>query len=182
MSGHSDSVRCPRCGADDALQTSSDYKPFDQVSGTCSACGFQFWTDSAIAGLEEVNELRAELELEPLTELAKPFDAWLQYGYEPKPGTPLTISKRDYGRYEGEGYGSHTQELRIGGLWLMFSYDTVVAFNDGAGLKVCQNTWGTTTGKHLNWIDGGNRKSRIEPIEFNHLLQEALKKHNLAIT
>ena len=94
----------------------------------------------------------------------------------------MEISKRNYGHYSSDNYSGHTLELRIGSLWLMFSYDTIVAFNDGAGLKVCQNTWGATTGKHLNWIDGGDKKNRLPRKEFLRQLQEVLKKHDLVIS
>lgn len=43
-----------------------------------------------------------------------------------------------------------------------FSYTTVIAFTDGfGGLVVTENVWGPTTGKHLNWIDGGDKSTRL---------------------
>jgi hypothetical protein len=56
-----------------------------------------------------------------------------------------------------------------------FSYQTCVAFNlyDGDGLAVRVNDWSTTTGKHLNWIDDGDKANRIPGDEFERLLQEA---------
>ena len=43
------------------------------------------------------------------------------------------------------------------------SYNTIVAFqykNNVGSLVVCHNHWGTTTGKHLNWIDGGDAHAK----------------------
>ena len=44
---------------------------------------------------------------------------------------------------------------------LYFSYQTPVAFEKEGRLMVRQNSWGPTTGKHLNKIDGGNYKNRL---------------------
>lgn len=44
---------------------------------------------------------------------------------------------------------------------LYFSYETLIAFYDGQTLYVSQNEWSKTTGKHLNDIDGGDKKNRI---------------------
>uniref|UniRef100_A0A6M3LNP1 DUF8033 domain-containing protein n=1 Tax=viral metagenome TaxID=1070528 RepID=A0A6M3LNP1_9ZZZZ len=93
----------------------------------------------------------------------------------------MNISKRNYGEYSSDNYGSHTQQVDIGNVRLFFSYDTVVAFNDNGRNIVCENVWGTTTGKHLNWIDGGDKKARLSSEKFNHLLNEMLKSHNLIV-
>ncbi len=58
----------------------------------------------------------------------------------------------------------------LGQLTLWFSYSTLVAFqthNDR--LVVRKNEWGPTTGKHLNAIDGGNMKARVDSDEFETL-------------
>ena len=47
-----------------------------------------------------------------------------------------------------------------------FSYDTLVAFTGNDGLVIRENVWGNTTGKHLNWIDNGNKKERLTPEDF----------------
>ena len=93
----------------------------------------------------------------------------------------MEISKRNYGDYSSDNYGAHTQEIDIGSVRLFFSYDTVVAFNDNGRNIVCENVWGTTTGKHLNWIDGGNKKGRLASEEFDQQLNEMLRKHNLIV-
>lgn len=49
-------------------------------------------------------------------------------------------------------------EVTVGNVTLWFSYRTVVAFSTPeTGLVVRENDWKGTTGKHLNWIDGGNK-------------------------
>lgn len=52
---------------------------------------------------------------------------------------------------------------------LYFSYETIVAVND----IVSQNDWSTTTGKLLNELDGGNKKTRVPHEE---VLKEADKR------
>lgn len=54
-------------------------------------------------------------------------------------------------------------EVGLGGLTLWFSYRTCVGFDeyDGRGPVVRENEWGPTTGKHLNYIDGGDKACRI---------------------
>lgn len=70
MSGTSYDSICPKCNGEN-LMCSSDYKPFDCVSGECLDCGFTYWTQDGQLTLEEVNESRKGFELEPLKELNK---------------------------------------------------------------------------------------------------------------
>ena len=84
-------------------------------------------------------------------------------------------SFRSYGDYSSQGYGAHALQFRIGGLTVWFSYQTPVAFCHGMGQKIVrQNNWGPTTGKHLNWIDGGDKHSRVNSETFERLLTEAM--------
>lgn len=93
----------------------------------------------------------------------------------------MRIRLSSYGGYSGN-YGAHCMVVTIGTLSLYFSYQTVVAFeDDGIGLKVVENQWGPTTGKHLNTIDGGNKSSRLSSQEFDEELQKVLAAHNLEI-
>lgn len=78
MSGHSDSGECPSCGG--YMNIYTDWKPHDQVSGECLECGFSYYTKAEQATLEDINNLRAELNDEdedgnetypPLKELVK---------------------------------------------------------------------------------------------------------------
>ena len=57
-------------------------------------------------------------------------------------------------------------------LRVYYSYTTPVALQINGVLKVSQNQWTKTTAKHLNLIDGGNKKERLNPDEFEKLLRE----------
>lgn len=71
MSGSSYSVACFKCGGQETLNISADWKPYDTSSGECLECGFSFYTKEEQMSLKEVNEQRLEIDLEPLTELKK---------------------------------------------------------------------------------------------------------------
>lgn len=93
----------------------------------------------------------------------------------------VNIKKWNYGNYSSENYGSHCQAISIGNVSLWFSYDTVIAFAAGNGRKVIKNYWSTTTGRHLNCIDGGNKKDRLDAETFEKELKKALKEHNIEV-
>lgn len=79
-----------------------------------------------------------------------------------------------YGKYESSNYGAHTLKVYVGGLTVYFSYHTPVAFRSAQhGLVVSENMWGPTTGKHLNWIDGGEKSRRLPREQFEKMLAEA---------
>jgi len=84
---------------------------------------------------------------------------------------------RSYGDYSSENYGAHSIEMTIKGMTLYFSYQTVVAFRNARGyeLVISKNVWGTTTGRHLNWINP-DHKIRIENKEFEKKLQEVIDR------
>jgi len=78
-----------------------------------------------------------------------------------------------YGQYSSYKYGSHCQRFDCGSMTIWYSYTTPVAFwVVGHNLVVRQNDWGPTTGKHLNWIDGGNKKLRVDSDTFKRLWRE----------
>lgn len=78
-----------------------------------------------------------------------------------------------YGQYSSANYGAHTLQVNMGGVMVWFSYKTPVAFvHPKRGRIVHKNVWGTTTGKHLNWIDGGNKKDRVDADTFESLWQD----------
>jgi len=84
-------------------------------------------------------------------------------------------SFENYGRYSSASYGAHTLVFSTPGLDVYFSYQTPVAFRTRTQpLLVRQNDWGPTTGKHLNWIDGGCKRGRIHGDEFEHRLEEVM--------
>ena len=65
------------------------------------------------------------------------------------------------------------------GITVWFSYKTPVAFriigNGNVAKRIVRvNTWGPTTGKHLNAIDGGAKDDRIPGDAFEAQLQKAL--------
>jgi len=80
-----------------------------------------------------------------------------------------------YGQYSSDNYGAHTLRVDIGPLTVWFSYKTPVAFQvDGKPRVVRKNDWAATTGKHLNWIDGGKdnpqaKKRRVDSETFDNL-------------
>ena len=83
-----------------------------------------------------------------------------------------------YGNYSSNNYGAHALRF-IGpdGSCFWFSYQTLVAFSKpGFGRIVCENQWGPTTGKHLNWIDGGAKNRRVSASDFQRLYKEAFKE------
>ena len=92
--------------------------------------------------------------------------------------TNITISS--YGEYSSGNYGVNAMRIGVGGLVLYFSYKTVVAYRTiSEGLVICENVWGTTTGKHLNWINR-DKSIRISMADFEKKLHKLLKKHKLS--
>ena len=57
-------------------------------------------------------------------------------------------------------------------LKVYYSYTTPVALEIDGVLKVSENQWSVTTGRHLTWIDGGNKKGRLKREEFNQLVKQ----------
>jgi len=83
-----------------------------------------------------------------------------------------------YADYSSANYGINALRFCLPGIDLFFSYRTIIAYRDCQdGLVVCENAWTTTTGKHLNSIDGGDKKSRKKYEEFHKMLKEALARH-----
>jgi hypothetical protein len=79
---------------------------------------------------------------------------------------------RSYGNYASDNYGAHCLVVQIAGVTVWFSYQTPVAFQADGPRVVRENDWGPTTGKHLNWIDGGVRSNRVSGKEFERLYAE----------
>lgn len=78
--------------------------------------------------------------------------------------------------------GSRAKGVTIGMLDLFFSYQTCIAYRDGLGTVIRQNSWSSTTGGHLNSIDGGSKQAKAERLpseEFERKLQEVLQQHGL---
>jgi hypothetical protein len=81
-----------------------------------------------------------------------------------------SVSISNYGQYTSDNYGAHTQVVSIGRVDYYFSYKTCVAVRVNGKLHVCENVWGPTTGKHLNWIDCGHKSERMHYDAFEALL------------
>lgn len=66
-------------------------------------------------------------------------------------------------------------KINIGTTTVWFSYDTPIAFRSSGERVVRENVWSTTTGKHLNAIDGGTKTAKAERVssdEFDRALDE----------
>lgn len=79
-----------------------------------------------------------------------------------------------YGNYASGNYGAHALRFDIAGDTFWFSYKTLVAFQRGHDkIVVRENDWKQTTGKHLNAIDGGDKKARVSGAVFEKLFVRA---------
>ena len=55
--------------------------------------------------------------------------------------------------------------VEVGDVRVWFSYTTPIAFRKvGQPLVVRENTWGPTTGKHLNRVDGGSGEAKARRV------------------
>lgn len=73
----------------------------------------------------------------------------------------------NYGNYSSDNYGVHTlvfTDSNKNRWW--FSYETLIAFKINNEFHIIKNYWGSTTGKHLNWINS-NKKIREDEKIFN---------------
>lgn len=77
------------------------------------------------------------------------------------------------------GHTPNYATVYVGNLRLEFSYSTVIAFFGPDDSAVSENVWGPTTGKHLNNVDGGNKKDRTKRDEFVTRLDAQLAKLGL---
>lgn len=78
-----------------------------------------------------------------------------------------------YGNYSSGNYGAHCLRVTVGPVTVWYSYTTPIAFHVNGHERVVRvNSWQQTTGKHLNAIDGGNKKSRVSGDDFERLWQE----------
>lgn len=85
----------------------------------------------------------------------------------------MDVTIRNYG--EGMTPRANTIAVQVGAIEYYFSYRTLVAFHaPSTGLVARKNDWGATTGKHLNWIDGGAKKDRLDAQAFQVKLVEAI--------
>ena len=74
---------------------------------------------------------------------------------------------------------SRASKWSANGVIFYKSYDTIIAFKTMDNLlKVCENCWSSTTGKHLNWLDGGNKKNRLDRETFQKELAKVKPKES----
>ena len=82
----------------------------------------------------------------------------------------------NYGNYSSGNYGAKSMAVKINNKTYYYSYETLVAFEGVKNSKyykvVMKNYWSNTTGKHLNFIDGGQKDKRVDEETFNKLLNE----------
>lgn len=85
----------------------------------------------------------------------------------------MDVTIRNYG--EGMTPRANTIAVRVGAIEYYFSYRTLVAFHaPSTGMVARKNDWGATTGKHLNWIDGGAKCDRLDATAFQAKLETAI--------
>jgi hypothetical protein len=65
--------------------------------------------------------------------------------------------------------------VQLGPLRIWFSYRTMVAFAIYGERRICENVWSRTTGKHLKWIDGGDRQAKQARLSRSEFLEEWAK-------
>ena len=82
--------------------------------------------------------------------------------------------------FDYDGRGNRSKGVRIGNLIFYFSYKTLIGFSSPkTGTLVIKNYWSTPTARHLNSIDGGNKKSRLSNRDFEAKVQQELKRVNI---
>ena len=81
-----------------------------------------------------------------------------------------TMNARSYGNYSSDNYGVHCMTMEDDyGNQFWFSDDTLVAFRTKGEFHIVKNYWGTTTGKHLNWICSNKSiRESMEDFEANY--------------
>jgi hypothetical protein len=81
----------------------------------------------------------------------------------------------NYGQYSTTNYGAHSLAFSDPeGNTFFYSYKTLVAFQPvGDRMYVSRNQWSKTTGRHLNWIDGGDKKNRLDMLDFQRAFDAA---------
>ena len=68
---------------------------------------------------------------------------------------------------------NNCHKVTLNNIELYFSYETIVGFySPSTGIILCENIWGTTTGKHLNAF--GDKYLRIPKKEFEKKLEEVM--------
>ena len=84
-----------------------------------------------------------------------------------------------YGKFSSGNYGMNCTWVEFGLITLYYSYKTIVGFSEYPSTKTisCENIWGNTTGKHLNWIEP-DKQQRLPCTEFKRELEKVLVKYD----
>ena len=82
--------------------------------------------------------------------------------------------------FYNENSARNAPYLTVNGVTFYFSYSTLVGVDYGDGFYVAENRWGTTTGKHLNWIDAKDHTSRLGRAEFEKKVEIAMMEAGIA--
>jgi len=72
-------------------------------------------------------------------------------------------------------------KVTVNGIDFWFSYDTLVAVVRCGTYFVAENRWSGTTGKHLNYIDGGDKKNRLNKEAFEAKVKEIINQHSFDV-
>ena len=89
----------------------------------------------------------------------------------------MQVKYGNYGNYSSNNYGVNSLYFKdVKGNIFYFSYDTLIAFEYDYKTYVIQNYWNTTTGKHLNLIDKGNKKDRLTQEQFEQKYKDCFGK------
>lgn len=89
----------------------------------------------------------------------------------------IKVTYWNYGKYSNSNYGAHSLAFKdVDGNNFFFSYETLVAFTHKDKFYVSENRWGPTTGKHLNWIDNGNKSLRLARDKFVQAYEDCFNK------
>jgi len=77
--------------------------------------------------------------------------------------------------YNPPGFPKSVTKLMGPKVTVWFSYETPVAVHQhGLGIRVRQNSWGSTTGRHMNLLDGGDKAKRLSSEDFEALLSQVV--------
>lgn len=74
----------------------------------------------------------------------------------------MSMSNKQIIRYNATSTNFFSVELTSTNT-IYVSYNTIVAYRNEKGLQILKNSWGTATGKHLNYLST-DKKSRLDTL------------------
>jgi hypothetical protein len=84
----------------------------------------------------------------------------------------MEVKRETYAKYKSTKGELETQLVKVGKVWLYFSFAELVAIRRGEDLVVCENVWSSTTGKHLNMLAPADK--RLNKALFDELVGKVL--------